>query len=265
MKKYRKPYRIKRKKSLLKNRFLRLGILIFLFVISLSYLLFFLETFQVQKIIVTGEKKVSKESLEFFIERRLEKALLLFKTKSIFLLSLKEIRGDILNNFPPIAQVEISRVFPDTLNVLVTERAGRACWCQEGQYFLLDSEGIIFEEILRSQPELLEIKNQSLNLDLALGERMIEEAKISQILEVESQLKKEIKIIPIQVLIISEERLNIKTSEGWKIYLNPKEDIEWQLTKLSTVLEEELSPKNRESLEYIDLRFGNFAPYKYKD
>jgi len=69
----------------------------------------------------------------------------------------------------------------------------------------------------------------------------------------------------LEVSIISEERLNAKTSEGWEIYFNLEGDINWQLTKLGAVLEKEIPPEKRENLEYIDLRFGNFAPFKYRD
>jgi len=34
---------------------------------------------------------------------------------------------------------------------------------------------------------------------------------------------------------------------------------------LRAVLEEEILPEKRKNLEYIELRFGNLAPYKYKE
>jgi len=55
---------------------------------------------------------------------------------------------------------------------------------------------------------------------------------------------------------------------GWEIYFNlqkDQKDIDWQLVKLRAVLEEKIPSENRKDLEYIELRFGNFAPYKYKD
>ena len=96
-----------------------------------------------------------------------------------------------------------------------------------------------------------------------MGERVIKKEQISQILEIKSKLENDLKITLEEVSIISEERMNLKTTEGWEIYLNPKGDIAWQLTKLSAVLEKEISSGKRGNLEYIELRFGNFAPYKY--
>ena len=121
---YRKPYRIKKKKSILKNRFFWLGVLTFTFAGIICYFLFFSEIFQVEKIIITGEERVPTESLKLLIDKNLEKKILFLKTKSIFLVNLSEIKKDILDNFPQIAGVEIGRGFPDALNILIIERFG---------------------------------------------------------------------------------------------------------------------------------------------
>ena len=88
MRKYRKPYRIKMKKPISQNRFFRLGIISFIFVVLGCYLLFFSELFQVKEIIIAGEEKVSKEELKLFIEEKLETEILFFETKGIFAINL---------------------------------------------------------------------------------------------------------------------------------------------------------------------------------
>ena len=260
---YRKPYRVKKRKSILRSRFFWLGILIFSFLFSLFYFLFVSEIFQVEKVIITGEAKVSAQDLKSLAEKKIEKKILFFKTKSIFLVHLNEIRKDILDNFPQIAEAEIKRGFPDALNIVVIERFGLALWCKDGRCFLVDNEGIIFEEAPAEINLIKIIDKQKLSLP-ALGERVIGKESLSQILEIESKIESDLKIPIAEFLIVSEERLNIKTSEGWEIYFNPRKDINWQLTKLKAVLEEEIPPEKRKNLEYIELRFGNFASYKYR-
>jgi cell division septal protein FtsQ len=248
---YRKPHRFKKKKPIFRNRFFWLGILILILIISFSYFLFFSETFWVKEIIITGENGVSKKEIITFIPK-----------KNIFLTDLGKIKEDILNNFPQIAEVEIKRGFPDTLNILVVERLGLAVWCQVDKCFLLDNEGIIFETAL-PETDLIKIIDEQ-NKVFTLGERVIEKEDLSKILDIETKLKSELRI-PIKEFIITEEKLTVKTAENWEIYLNLKSDIEWQMTKLEVVLEEKIPPEKRENLEYIELRFGNLAPYKYKD
>jgi len=147
--------------------------------------------------------------------------------------------------------------------VTIEERKPTAVFNQEDLYFFLDKEGIIFENTLAGG-QLIKIKKAVKDKELKLGDRVLEKELISAILEIESKLENDLKIPIEEVLVVSDERINIKTSDGWEIYLNPKGDIEWQLTKLRVDLEEEIPQERRKDLEYIELRFGNFAPYKYR-
>lgn len=263
-KKFRKVHQIKKKGSIFKNRFFWLGILFFVFISSFCYFLFFSEIFQIKKIIITGTEKVSKEEIMVVTEKQLENKILFFNTKNIFLISLDKIRKDILNSFPQIATAEIGRGFPDALDILVTERSGLAVWCKDEECFLLDIEGIIFE---KTTPEtnLIKIIDKEKIAPVNLRERVVGKDFLSKIVEIEKRLKTDLQVQIQEFLIISQERLNIKTSEGWEVFLNPQGDVEWQLTKLKAVLEEEIPLEKRRDLEYIELRFGNLAPVKYKD
>lgn len=260
---FRKPYRIKRKKSILRNRFFWLGILVLVIVGAFFYFLFFSETFQIKRIIITGEEKVSKEGLKLLIEKKLENEILFFKTKSIFLINSNEIKNDILDNFPQIAEVEVSRGLPDALNIVAIERSGLAVWCQGDRCFLVDNGGVIFEE---SSPEtdLPKILDRQDIDSFNLGEKVIEENILASIFDIKKQLKGNLKINIEEFIIPNLGRLNVKITEGWEVYFNLKEDIGWQLTKLNLVLEEEIPPEKRGDLEYIDLRFTRVF-YKYKE
>ena len=261
---FRRPYRVKKKKTIWKNRFFRLGIMIFIFFAILSYFLLFSEFFQVKQIIITGEEKVSSENIKSLIEKKLENKILFFHTKSLFLVDFKKIRKDILDSFPQIAKVEIKQGFPDSLDIIVIERLSLAVWCQADDCFLLDNEGVIFETISQEHNNYLTIKNLTLNQNPELGRKVIGREVLDQILKIEPILKEELKIPLQDISIISNERLNIRTFEGWEIYFNPKGDLNWQSTKLRAVLSEEIPAEKRKNLEYIELRFGNFAPYKYR-
>lgn len=251
---YRKPHRYKRKKPIFHQRFFWLGILALIVAGGIFYCLFFLEAFQIEKIIVSGDNKVAKEDIEFLAGQRLESKILFFKTKSIFAVDLGQIKKYILNYFPQIAEVKISRGFFDAVNVIVTERQALAVWCQDEKCFLLDQEGIIFEEVIEDKPELVLIKNESgIN---ELGKRVIEKELLSQVLEIKAQVEGNTGIPVKEAFLVSEERLNMKTAEGWEIYFNLKGDLGWQITELKLVLEKQIPLDKRGKLEYIDLRFS---------
>ena len=273
IKKYRKPYRIKKKKSIFRNRFFWLGILILIVFIGLFYFLVFSSFFQIKEIKISGNsafaealadrQKISVENIQEVIEKEIEQRVLFLPSKSIFLADFPKIKAKISETFPQIAQINFKRKFPDTLTVTIEERKPTAVFNQEDLYFFLDKEGIIFENTLAGG-QLIKIKKAIKDKELKLGDRVLEKELISAILEIESKLENDLKIPIEEVLVVSDERINIKTSDGWEIYLNPKGDIEWQLTKLRVDLEEEIPQERRKDLEYIELRFGNFAPYKYR-
>jgi len=260
---YRKPYRVKRRKSIFKSRFFWLGLLVFIFIAALFYTLFFFEAFQVKQITIAGTGRVSAEELRDAVENKLENEILFLKTKSIFLISSQKIKEDILSKFPQIAKVEIKRTSPDALSVWVAERAELVSWWQKDTCFLLDGEGIIFEKC-PSETSLTKLLDQKNTTPLNLGEKVIEKEYLDKILETHRRLTNELKIEVEEMAVFSNE-FDAKTPEGWKIYLSPEEDLDWQLTKLSQVIEKEIPPERRKDLDYIELRFGNFAPYKYKE
>lgn len=261
MKRYKKPYRLKRKKSIFRNRFFWLGTLAVLILSFIFYFLFFSKIFQVKKIIIAGQEKVSSDDLKLLAESKLESKILFFSTKSIFLVNLDIIKKDILNNFPQIAEVEIHRQFPDGINISAAERQGLAILCRETDCFLLDKEGVIFDPVRNmisngvEEASLIKIIDHR-NIDhFVLAERVIEKELLSQIFEIQLKLQENLKILITEASIMSEERLNLKTQEGWEIYFNLKGDLDWQITELSLVLEKQIPPEKRGNLEYIDLRF----------
>lgn len=202
---------------------------------GISYFLFFSGVFRIEKISVSGGEKISEENIKTLIHKG-----------NIFLADTEEIEKNILSNFPQIGKVEIHRNFPDALDVLVMERMPAALWCDEARCFLADNEGVVFEE---SAPETDLIK-------ITGTKEMLNKEKISQIMEIRDRVKDNLGITITRAFIATEERLNVKTSEGWEVYFNLKKDFDWQITELSLVLEKQISPEKRKKLEYIDLRFS---------
>ena len=263
IKKYRKPYRVKRRRSVFKNQFFWLGILILLIFGGIFYLICFSSPFQIKEIKISGNQKIQTQALQNLIQEQIVNKFFLFTSRSIFLANFLQIKAKISETFPQIAQINLEREFPDTLTATVEERKPAAVFNQEDLYFFLDKEGVIFEDASVENP-LLKIQKTTRDEELKLGNKVIEKEFLSSILDTESKLENNLKIPVEEVLVVSDERINLKTSEGWEIYLNPKGDVDWQLTKLSEVLEKEIPLEKRGNLQYIELRFGNFAPYKYQ-
>lgn len=259
---YRRPHRIKRKKPIFHHRFFWPVVLILIIGTAFSYFLFFSQFFQIQKIIISGNKKVPEKGIREVVERELAGKRLLLAANNLFLVRADKIRKDILSQFPQIAEIEMGRSFPNGLNITLVERREVAIVCEK-ECFLLDSQGVIFEKIPTGDYGLPEIQNPNLD-KLELGVEIIKRDLLAKILRILSGLD-DIGILTKKANIISEERINVITLEGWEICFDPQKDLDWQLTKLKAVLEKYIPQEKRELLEYIELRFGNLAPFKYRE
>ncbi len=257
---FRKPYRFKKKRSILRNRFFWLFLLILIVFLTVFYLICFYSPFQIKEVEISGNQKVSTDNVRNSAEINLPKKILFFNSKSIFLINLKGIEENLLGNFPQINKVDFDRDFPSKLIILVEEREPVAILEKGEDNFFLDQEGIIFEKVSEKDSWLI-IKNPGLDWDVKLGETVVEKEKLSQILEIQSELK-ELKIEISSAEIVNQQRANVRTLEGWEIYFNLKDNVSQQILNLNLVLKEKISPEERENLEYVDLRFGNQIYYK---
>jgi cell division septal protein FtsQ len=262
MKQYRKPHRYKKRKPIYHNRFLWLTLLALVLSLALFYFLFLADLFQIKEINVAGLQEALQGRLKLLVQERTENNALSFPTRSIFLVNTGKIKEDILKEFPSINEIEIGRNFPDSLNVSATERKGLASFCQEEACFILDGEGIVFENNGDLEPL---IKTLTSGSEIKLGDKVIEEDELRRLLEINSYLEMDLDIAVKELVISSTEKLTVLTQEEWEIYLNPREEIEWQLTKLRVLLNEKIPQERRGDLEWIELRFGNFANPKYRD
>ena len=224
----------------------------------------FLNFFQIKQIKISGNQKVVKENLETIIKGLIEKKILFFPSKSIFLINSDQVKKQILIAFPLISSIDFKKELPDSLILEIEERKRVAVFVQNDKNFFIDKQGVIFEEIPKTECKTFKLKNLILNESLDLGNKVIDTAKISQIFNIKSDLRSSLGIITDEVVIVSEQRFNFTTADGWDIYFNPQNNIDWQIVKLKEVLEQEIPNENRGLLEYIELRFGNFAPYKYR-
>ena len=242
---YRRPHRIKRKKSILRNRWFWRLILFLVFSGEIIYLVFFFPYFQIKNLTIFGAKRVVSADIENFIG----------KGKGIFLFNSKKTENEILKKYLLVESVKIRKKFPDKLSVQIVERAQNAVWCLNGEpCFNVDKNGIIFEKILVLTYDYIIIKDIQPKNEPALGEKIIEPQLLASIINIAKKTS-EWGATPETFTILSQERLNLKIADSGEIYFNLKKDLNWQLTELKTVLENKIPSEKRRKLEYIDLRF----------
>lgn len=269
----RRRHKIKIKKSIFKKPFFWRIILIFVLVTTGIYFLVFFEKFQISKIIISGNEKVQTENLQKLILQKIEInfwfGVPIGDSRSIFLISPNKIKKNILEQYPNIGSVTIKRELPDTLIINIEERKPFAVFCNDSDCFFIDINGVVFEKTLSQANNFLIVRQNIVRQTggggdekLVLGEEVISKEIIEKIAKIKKGTEERSQVNIKEAKIVSEERLDIKTSEGWEIYFNLTVDIDLQVEKLNLLLEKEIPEEGRVGLQYIDLRFGNRAYYK---
>src|SRR4030066_1952570 len=260
MKHYRKSHRYKRKKPIYRNRFFWFSVLFSIIIASLFYFVFFTPTFKIKEIVISGNQKVSTESIENIVQEVLASEGDLF-----FITNTNKVKMTILLTHPEIGLVNVKMRLPDRIIVEIKERQTVGVWCQnENICQKIDEEGVIFENIGEITQGSLIVKDFVFQGDTQLGEKVIEKDDLASIFKINSQLKDSLNIPVREFVVSSEDKLTVVAEDGWELYFDVKKDVEWQLTKLKTLLSGMISFEQRKYLEYIELRFGNFANPKFK-
>lgn len=253
--KYRRFKRFKKRKSLLKSRFFWSFVLILASIILVFYFFFLSEIFKIREINISAPGDISREEIQALLERELKNPFFRFFHKdTFFLVNSQKIEDRILKEYPGIKEANLKKKFPKTLILEVKIREAAGIWCfNEHNCFLIDSDGVIFQGLTSEDLMVIFSKDdESKNL----GEEVIPKEKINQILRIHNELEENLEIAVEKFTLSEGERLDVKTIEDWEIYFDLTSDINLALTKLGLLFEKEISPEDRENLEYIDLRFS---------
>ena len=235
---YKKSFKTKRKKKVFTIKRAFYGFVLAGTFSGIAYFLFFSDVFEIKQIEISKVNKVSVKDIENAIWQK--------SNKNILLANFEFIEKDFLKKYPQIETMEIKRKLPNKLFVQIKERGEAAIF---EDYYFIDKNGIVFERVKNFDSESLKIKNSIKNENIVLGRQYLEKEIMEKILKIKESFNAK------EVEIVSEKRLNAKMPEDWQAYFSLKKDFDLQVEELKILLKEKFSPEERESLEYIDLRF----------
>lgn len=253
---------LKPKKSIIKRPVFWIFLLFFILISTVSYFVFFFQGFNVANIEVSGNSVIKSEELENIIQSNLTGALGI-PSKNIIIISLERIRRKIIDNFPVIETLEIQKELPNKIKLTVKERNSFAVLCDSNNIsmcFLVDENGVIFEEAQPLTNDKIILFKDLSEEETKLGNAVLPKNSIELIAKVGKNLENNFQLGITKVLVSNP--LIITTSENWDIYFDPERDTDFQVAKLKTLLEDEITENTRKNLQYIYLQYGDKAYYK---
>ncbi len=236
------------------------------------------ERFLIKKIEIKGNQTVSAEEIVKIAEEKISgKYLFLFPKKNTYLYPGASVRREILNSVKKIKTVETRIETGNILSVAILERKPEYVWCPDmsevgvpetpARCYFLDEDGFSFSEAPKfSGPVFFEIHGRfSLpNNDNFVGLRPLGDKIFRDIVSFKDSLE-EIGLSAVSVVELKDRDLKFILKDGGAVLLNGKNDFSLSFRNFSSAvnaLKEEGTPVN--SLQYVDLRFGNKVFFKSK-
>ncbi|MBU4023480.1 cell division protein FtsQ/DivIB [Patescibacteria group bacterium] len=256
--KFQKKYKdgkyknLRKKKSIFKNKFFWFSILAILILAGLFYLFFFSPIFEIKEIEAIDVNFSNKQEIEKVIQEKVENKFLFLKTKNIFVFKKAVLEKELLEQFPAIHDLEITKKLPKTILVKLIEKKPIAVGYFENNYFFIDEQGIAFKESKTEViPKALPLIYFSNGLDL--GHSKIRENDLKAVIEANEMIALKIGLEESHYLIL-DDRIELSLADNsFVLYFSAEKDISRQVDDLALILDEHIEPG--QSIEYIDLRF----------
>lgn len=231
-----------------------------------------LPQWQIKNIKISGLEALGEDEVRSSVlEAMRGKYVFFIPRSSIFLTSSKTLEYELAKKFPRIKTLDVSKKFPDTLEVSLMERKLWGILCSDpvggentANCVYVDKEGFTYENAPESSGSLI-IK---LHVDfpkLNVGERALQEKILNIVLFLDEELPKlgVGRIVGYEYSLKTPREIKAASSEGFKMYFNVEDNFPNVFRVLKTVLNEEIKER-RSQLKYIDLRFGNKVFYKLR-
>lgn len=222
--------------------------------------------FQFKNISVSGNVSISSPDIEqsanTFLARKFFYA---FPVRNIFLFNPAALEERILTEFPIIAAVRVSRSFQKEVSISVTERTlwGLYCGVPTDCFYIAEDGVLVAEAPQLTENAMFRIHDKRVGAALrGLGEQAVAGDRMAQIRQAVDFLAGRYDISAREVVLGDgfEGRAELVTGEDWFILFDARTNMERALENMALVLERHI--KNRNMLEYVDIRFEGKIFYK---
>lgn len=228
------------------------------------WLLFFTDIFTVQAITVVDARPYTGAAVREFLGD--------LDGKNIFLVIPETFEQRIAAQFPHVRTVYISRKLPGTIKVIVQEKTPSLLLLTGGDYFFVDSEGIVYEEArLDTLPGVVLpiVKNTDARgaHPIILGAPAVERPFVDFVHSIQEQLPPllNFRVAEIRIPSLSAREVTFVLENNWLIRFDISRSAEQQLSVLKRLLETSMTDEEHASLEYIDLRVQNRVYYRTRE
>lgn len=246
------------KKTVSKKLVIR--IVLAIFVILLAQSIFQIKFLKINKIALSGQEDLKQEEVQNYIlsELLVDTKYLVFENSNYFLADTEAIRTNLIDKYN-LDDAQVSKDFPTSLDITVTEKVSHFIWQKDDSLYLLDAKGRLNRQIGALDEKYLVLTD--LRSFRPSGEYIFTEDELNTInkiyLDWDDLLDD--KVLLQSITIFDNWDIELHTKLGFYVKIDKDQDIYEQLNVLRAVLEENITGVD---IDYIDVRFGDKVYFK---
>jgi cell division septal protein FtsQ len=253
----------------------RMTIVVVLFLVLVSTGLIFLlrmEVIQIREANIEGTNIISKEEIQNVVNNSLAGNILwLIPKTNTLIYSVKDLNNALVQQFPGISTLNINRVGFKKISIKLEERKPQVLWCRGGEgenvpdCYFVDSVGMVFAKAPFFSGNVYFVYKGLLNKEDPLGAQILDSQDFLAFESFIKQISNKLDLQIVSVEIKDQGDLDLYLSSGLKIMLNKNISYDDMYNNIDVLLKsKELSSSTVNTLEYIDMRFGNKVYFKSK-
>ena len=277
-----------------RRRILRLiqgsvGLLILAIFVGILSWIAHLDVFRLKSVEVHGASSISVEALQ---EKTLEllqgKRFFVFPRSNSILYPRASMEKTLRYTFPRIKEANFTRQGMNALQLVIDEREPFALWCGDvvpdlseptslatsteaaqetdryGACYIMDNTSFIFDRVGLLGESNYHRFYGAIERGEVVGQALVEAAEFERFHSFMDGLL-EAEIIPIALLLIDEEELEVYLTDGPRVLVSRNDEFPSVIKTLEAALDSSaLDRDDLSNIEYIDIRFGNKVYFKEK-
>lgn len=232
-----------------------------IFVGVLIYVAGFSSWLTVTTISVTGVERVPRDRVMDTVEGLLAgRYWRVWPRNNFFFIPRETLRATVLDMYPLIAMVDITRKFPNQLSLAVQERSRLVLWCSAGPCYTVDQQGMARtnERLLYTlyDPWRLQVIDTS-GLPVEIGQAVAVEPYLAYFEHLFHASEKVPGLTLAQAAYTSSQfsrELRVQVTAGWTLMVNIDIPVEDTLAALNTLLAHRSTQTETRALATVDMR-----------
>ncbi len=236
-------------------------------------LIFFLrmDRFQIRDVNIVGVRIIQESDLRKSVEDTLSGSYVWLIPKSnTFIYNLGTLKSYLLKEFPGIQSITLARDGFNKISLNIEERKPHVLWCPnkdevDQQCYFIDDTGLLFAEAPSFSGNVYFIFRGKLDKDTPLGARLMSQQDFTSFEQFISLITKNLRVDIVGVTFKDVGDFDLGLASGAKILFNKTLSYDDMYNNFSSVLTSgQFASSTIDSLEYLDMRFGNKIFFKNK-